>query len=123
MIPVSLLRLAYDARSRCHSPVWLRRDRDNSFIPFLHEGTEPGARCIALKPLVSHLRYASQVINLLLLEHDPNYLCPGNYQPSKDSQGNTVTIPIENNTANFKLNLLLPPMPSDNVSYIITFLV
>ena len=85
--------------------------------------TEPGARCIALKPLVSHLRYASQVINLLLLKHDPNYLCPGNYQPSKDSQGNTVTIPIENNTANFKLNLLLPPMPSDNVSYIITFLV
>ena len=35
---VSLLRFAYDAHSRCHSFVWLRRDRDNSFIPFLHEG-------------------------------------------------------------------------------------
>ena len=34
VIPVSLLRFAYDARSRCHSLVWLRRDRDNSFIPF-----------------------------------------------------------------------------------------
>ena len=38
VIPVSLLGFAYDARSRCHSLVWLRRDRDNSFIPFLHEG-------------------------------------------------------------------------------------
>ena len=26
VIPVSLRRLAYDARSRCHSLVWLRRD-------------------------------------------------------------------------------------------------
>ena len=48
--------------------------------------TEPGARCLALKPLVSHLRYASQVI-----QHDPNYQCPGDYPPFKDSQGNTVT--------------------------------
>ena len=38
VIPVSLLRFAYDARSRCHSLVWLRRDRDNGFIAFLHEG-------------------------------------------------------------------------------------
>ena len=37
VIPVYLLRFAYDARSRCHSIVWLRRDRDNSFIPFLDE--------------------------------------------------------------------------------------
>ena len=35
VIPVSLPRFAYDARSRCHSLVWLRRDRENSFIPFL----------------------------------------------------------------------------------------
>ena len=26
--------------------------------------TEPGARCLAPKPLVSHLRYASQIIQL-----------------------------------------------------------
>ena len=38
VIPVSLLRFAYDAGSRCNSLVWLCRDRDNSFIPFLHEG-------------------------------------------------------------------------------------
>ena len=49
--------------------------------------TEPGARCLAPKPLVSRLRYASQVI-----QYDPKYLCPGNYRPFKDSQGNTVTL-------------------------------
>ena len=49
--------------------------------------TEPGARCLVLKPLVSRLRYASQVI-----QYDPKYLCPGNYRPFKDSQGNTVTL-------------------------------
>ena len=37
--------------------------------------------------LVSHLRYASQVI-----QYDPNYQCPGDYPPFKDSQGNTVTL-------------------------------
>ena len=54
------------------------------------KGTEPGARCLALKPLVSHLGYASQVT-----QYDPNYLCPGNYRPFKDSQGNTVTLAVE----------------------------
>ena len=29
-----------------------------------HEETEPGARCLALKPLVSQLRYASQIIQM-----------------------------------------------------------
>ena len=31
VIPVSLLGFTYDARSRCHSLVWLRRDGDSSF--------------------------------------------------------------------------------------------
>ena len=35
MITISLRRFAYDAGSRCHSLVWLRRDGDSSFIPFL----------------------------------------------------------------------------------------
>ena len=34
VIPVSLLRFAYDARSRCHSLVWFRRDGDSSFFSF-----------------------------------------------------------------------------------------
>ena len=51
--------------------------------------TEPGARCLVLKPLVSHLRYASQAI-----QYDPKYMCPGNYRPFEDSQGNTVTIAL-----------------------------
>ena len=50
--------------------------------------TEPGVRCLALKPLVSYLKYASQVI-----QYDANYPCPrGNYRPFDDSQGNTVTL-------------------------------
>ena len=49
--------------------------------------TEPGARCLALKPLVSHLRYASHEI-----QYDLNYLCPGIYRPFKESHGNTVTL-------------------------------
>ena len=53
--------------------------------------TEPGAHCLALKPLVSRLRYASQVI-----QYDPNYLCPGKYRPFKDSQGNTATSTYNN---------------------------
>ena len=55
------------------------------FLPCTKE-TEPGARCLALKPLVSHLRYASQVIPIR-----SQYLFPGNYRPFKDIQGNTVT--------------------------------
>ena len=35
VIPVTLRRLAYDARSRCHSLVWLLLDGESSFIPFL----------------------------------------------------------------------------------------
>ena len=43
--------------------------------------------CLALKPLVSHLRYASQVIPIR-----SQYLCPSNYRPFKVIQGNTVTL-------------------------------
>ena len=35
---------------------------DSSFIPFLHDGRLSGGSCFALKPLVSHLAYASEVI-------------------------------------------------------------
>ena len=35
VIPVSLRSFAYDVHPRCHSLVWLRRDEDSSFIPFL----------------------------------------------------------------------------------------
>ena len=45
VIPVSLRSFAYDAHSRCHSLVWLRRDGDTSFNPFLTgRETKPGAR-------------------------------------------------------------------------------
>ena len=39
VISVSLRRFAYDARSRSHSLVWLRRGGDSSFIPFLTRRT------------------------------------------------------------------------------------
>lgn len=45
-----------------------------------------GARCLALKPLVSCLRYASQVIHVR-----SQYLYPGGYPPLKVIQGNTIT--------------------------------
>ena len=35
VIPASLRRFAYDARSRCHSLLWLRRDGDSGFTPLL----------------------------------------------------------------------------------------
>ena len=45
VIPASLRRFAYDARSRCHSLVWLISDGDSSFIHFLARWTaKPGAR-------------------------------------------------------------------------------
>ena len=75
VIPVSQRRFAYyDARSRCHSLVRLRWDGDSSFIPFFARCDWTQASCLALKPLVSPLRYGSQVISI----RSP-YLCPGNY--------------------------------------------
>lgn len=48
-------------------------------IPITKEaGTRPPP--LAGKPLVSHLRYASEVL-----------LQPGNYQPFQESQGNNIT--------------------------------
>ena len=44
---------------------------DSSFIPFLHDGRLSRGSCLALKPLVSHLRYASQAIPIR-----SQYLCP-----------------------------------------------
>ena len=55
--------------------VWYRYP--SAGLPMMH----------VLKPLVSHLRYASQVIPIR-----SQYLCPGNYRPFKVIQGNTVTL-------------------------------
>ena len=62
VIPVSLLRIAHDARSRCHSLVWLGRDRDIALFFSCTKKNEPWARCLAVKPLVSHLRLRGNTI-------------------------------------------------------------
>ena len=59
---------------------------DSSFIPFLHDGRLRRGSCLALKPLVSPLRYASQVMPIRF-----QYLCPGNYRPC---QGCSRQIPV-----------------------------
>ena len=43
--------------------------------------------CLALKPLVSRLRYASQVIQIRSQNR-----CPGHYRPFKVIQSNTITL-------------------------------
>ena len=43
--------------------------------------------CLALKPLVSRLRYASKVMQMR-----SQYLCPGNCRPVKVIQGNTIML-------------------------------
>ena len=44
----------------------------------LHDGRLSRGSCLALKPLVSHLRYTSQVIPIR-----SQYLCQGNYRPNE----------------------------------------
>ena len=52
----------------------------------LHDGRLGKGSSLAVKPLVSHVRYASQVIPTR-----SSYLCPGNYRFIKVIQRNTVT--------------------------------
>ena len=51
---------------------------DSNFIPFLHDGRLSRGSCLALKPLVSDQRYASQVI-----PPRSQYLRPDNHRPSQ----------------------------------------
>ena len=60
---------------------------DSSFIPLQHDGKMSLGSCLALKPLVSRLRYASQVIRIR-----SQYLCPGNYRSFRVIQGDTITL-------------------------------
>ena len=59
---------------------------DSSFIPFLHDGRLSRGSCFVPKPLVYHLRCASQAIPTR-----SQYLCPGNYRPC---QGCSRQIPV-----------------------------
>ena len=54
---------------------------------FWHNGRLNLGSCFALKPLVSRLRYPSQVIQTRF-----QYVCPGNYRHFKVIQGNTITL-------------------------------
>ena len=66
---------------------WWRRDRRQQLYSFRHDGRLRQGSCLALKPLLSRLRHASQVIQI-----QSQYLCPGNYRPFKVIQGNTITL-------------------------------
>ena len=66
------------------------RDRDKrlQLYPVRHDGRLRQGSCLILKPLVSRLRFASQVIQIR-----SQYLYPGNYRSFKVIQGNTITLP------------------------------
>ena len=72
---------------------------DSSFIPFGTMEDWAGARASPWNPLVSRLRYASQVIKTL-----SQYLHPGSYRPFKAIQGNTTT-PTRNSQANIYIHV------------------
>ena len=59
--PVSLRRFTYWARYRCTHLCWLCKDRRWQVYSFPHDGRLNLGTCLALKPLDSRLRYASQV--------------------------------------------------------------
>ena len=83
--PVSLF--ACSARSRCYSLVLVAYRLKIAASFLWHDGRLRQLSCLSLKPLVSHLRYVSQV-----KQKWSQHLYPDDYRPSKVIQGNTITL-------------------------------